>query len=153
MSAKVIRLFQNDARTYKLVAVDETHLFGEHIAKEAGKLFGLYAYDASHVADSIDSGDVMPCRELWYIRTVTKNEVSDNVCRELCGREVWVDPFTYMQVSQVQELEHIDSYEIDPKFYDKHAPYQENMEAAVEHFQFRYDDANCRAFRARYANS
>jgi hypothetical protein len=118
---------QNDTKNLKVVVLDETQYWREDIAKEAGKLFGVYLYDASR---GVYACELTPSHELWFLYTTSENPLSDELYEAIVEGDSYTEPVSYMHCWRVKGLKHVAAREADPEL-----SYEENIREAWEYYQ------------------
>lgn len=119
--------FQSDAKNLKVVLLDETRYWSKDIASAAGKLFGVYLYDASL---GVRVCELTPSHELWFLYTAPQVPLSEEQYEDILEGDRNTEPVILMHCSRVQQLKHVASREADPDL-----SYEENIEQAREYYQ------------------
>lgn len=111
--------------SFKVVVLDETRYVRDEFKEKAGKLFGVYAYDASSVTHCCE---LTPSRDLRFLYYTTENHLSDDdheIVLEMEGEDF------YMWASDVDKLPHVQvSFQYDPE-----ESQEENWDSFIEHYR------------------
>lgn len=111
----------------RLVAIDETRYWREDIAQEAGKLFGVYMYDADQYTCCCEA---TASRLLMRVYTATEKGVSEDTHGLILEGDCQTEPDFYMHASRVEQLREVGRWKSDPD----DSP-EENIESAREYWQ------------------
>jgi hypothetical protein len=117
---------------WKIVALDETMYWSEQIVARAGRLYGIYLFDANR---HVYCCDTSPSYELYPVDLVTTKPMEDDSFRCDIDHE-WLMATDAVSYHYVRNLDRLDAkwFEAFPKF-DEECATDEEWETQLEEMQ------------------